>query len=188
MDWGTLIATVSGGSIAITGTVLADHLRHRREGGRELAERRRAVSVDFIGAAETCHARLRQLAQESAEETGRTADELAAQARAALADSGLGEARERLFIDASATVAGAGQTMFQRLRALQAAVAAGAQPSSAAFHNAYHPYIGAVWAYRVAVRAETEGRSLTPETFGWSRWDGTDRCTLCPPPTPPLNP
>ena len=174
MDWGTLVATVSGGSIAIAGTVLADHLRHRYEADRGVGERRRAVYIAFITAAEACHARLRQIAQAPG-----TAADLDAVTRAALNDAAIYEARERLFIDATADVASAGQAMFEQLRALQRAVAAGAEPTSPAFHDAYHPYIGTVWAYRVAVRRELEGQSLSPTVFGWERWDGMDRCPMC---------
>jgi hypothetical protein len=176
MDWGTLAATVSGGSIAITGTVLADYLRHRREDDRGAGARRRTVYIEFISAAGVCHARLRQIAQTPGGET-----DLDAVTRAALSDAGIYEARERLFIDATTAVAGAGQAMFEQLRALQRAIAAGASASSAAFHDAYHPYIAAVWRYRVAVREELEGRSLSPAAFGWDGWDGTDRCSLCLP-------
>ncbi|MEV8313107.1 CchlQ [Streptomyces sp. NPDC059900] len=175
MDWGTLVAAVSGGFIAITGTVLADHLRNRHEAGRGLNERRRAVYIEFISAAEACHSRLRQIAQEPG-----AGDDLDAVTRAALADAAVYEVRERLFIDASSAVAGAGQVMFERLRALRKAVATGATPTSLAFHDAYHPYIGSVWSYRVAVRKELDGQSLSPEAFGWSRWDGRERCSLCP--------
>ncbi|MGW5731905.1 MULTISPECIES: CchlQ [Streptomyces] len=178
MDWGTLVAAVSGGSIAITGTVLADHLRHRREADQGLGARRRAVYIEFIGAAEVCHARLRQIAQTpragSADE-----DDLDAITRAALAEAAIYEVRERLYIDASADVAGAGQVMFEHLRTLRGVVATGASHSSPAFHAAYHPYIGSVWNYRVAVRKELDGQSLTPRAFGWTNWDGKDRCPVC---------
>ncbi|WP_411140192.1 CchlQ [Streptomyces sp. x-80] len=174
MDWGTLIATVSGGSIAIAGTMLADFLRRRHEDDRSVGTRRRAVYIEFIAAAGTCHTRLRHIAQDPAAEP-----DLETVTRAALSDAEIYEARERLFIDAAAGVASAGQAMFEQLRALQRAVAAGASLRSPAFHDAYHPYIGAVWAYRVAVREELEGRSLSPAAFGWDGWDGTDRCPMC---------
>ncbi|SCK06409.1 hypothetical protein H181DRAFT_00173 [Streptomyces sp. WMMB 714] len=174
MDWGTLVATVSGGTLAVSGTVLADYLRNRREDGRGVGARRREVYIDFISAAGVCHSGLRELAQ-----SGRGGTERRAAARAALSDAGLYEARERLFIDATAAVAAAGQEMFEHLRALQRAVAEGASLTSAAFHDVYHPYIGAVWAYRVAVREELEGRSLSPRAFGWDGWDGSDRCSVC---------
>ncbi|SDK17269.1 CchlQ [Streptomyces indicus] len=173
MDWGTLIAAVSGGTLAMAGTVLADHLRHRHEQDRGLGERRRAVYLDFIAAAEGCHAKLRALRPDAEPEV------LAREARAALADSGIYEARERLFIDASAASASAGQAMFEQLRRLQRTVGEGARPESAAYHDAYHAYIGSVWAYRVAVRGELDGKALGPGEFGWQRWDGRDRCELC---------
>ncbi|MGW7072671.1 CchlQ [Streptomyces sp. NPDC054855] len=179
MDWGTLVAAVSGGSIAITGTVLADHLRHRHEAGRGLNERRRAVYIEFISAAEGCHSRLRQIAQGPGAPGGDGEGDLDAVTRAALTEATIYEVRERLFIDASSAVAGAGQVMFERLRALRKAVATGATQTSPAFHAAYHPYIGSVWGYRVAVRKELDGQSLSPEEFGWSSWDGRDRCPLC---------
>ncbi|MFC4494848.1 CchlQ [Streptomyces ovatisporus] len=174
MDWGTLVATVSGGTLAVSGTVLADFLRNRREDGRGTGARRREVYIEFISAAGVCHSGLREIAQsDEADADRRTA------ARTALSEAGLYEARERLFIDATATVAGAGQAMFEHLRSLQRAVADGASLTSTAFHDAYHPYIGAVWRYRVAVREELEGRSLSPQAFGWEGWDGSDRCSVC---------
>ncbi|MFJ9321959.1 hypothetical protein [Streptomyces globisporus] len=63
MDWGTLVATVSGGFIAISGTVLADRLRQRHERDREADERRRSVYIEFIAAVGKCHTRLRGIAQ-----------------------------------------------------------------------------------------------------------------------------
>ncbi|MFF8828481.1 CchlQ [Streptomyces sp. NPDC015131] len=170
------MATVSGGTIAISGTVLAEYLRRRHEDDSGVEARRRATYTEFIDAAGVCHARLRQLARSPG---AAAAADLDAAGRAALSEAGVYEARERLFIDATPSVAAAGQAMFERLRALQRAVAAGAALSSPAFHDAYHPYIDAVWRYRVAVRAEVEGRSLAPADFGWADWDGRDRCTLC---------
>ena len=174
MDWGTLAATVSGGLVAISGTVLADQLRGRREDGRGLGARRRAVYIEFVTAAGVCHARLVHLARDPSAEPG-----LAEATRAALSEAGIHEVRERLFLDASAAVAGAGQAMFEALRALRQAVAAGAAMDSPAFHDVYHPYLGAVWSYRVAVRRELEGLSLTPGVFGWRTWEGRERCAVC---------
>ncbi|MET9437248.1 hypothetical protein [Streptomyces sp. NPDC006551] len=87
--------------------------------------------------------------------------------------------RERLFLDASARIAGTGQTMFERLRALRSTVATGAGISTPVFHEVCHPYLDAVWAYREAVRDELEGHALTPTGFGWSAWDGRERCPHC---------
>ncbi|GFE19473.1 hypothetical protein Sgleb_75200 [Streptomyces glebosus] len=174
MDWGTLVATLGGGGIAISGTVLADYLRHRHESDRGAETRRRAVYIEFISAAGVCHARLRQLAQDPGAEA-----DLEAATRAALSEAAIHEVRERLFIDATTTVAGAGQAMFQQLRLLQRVVATGASLTSPAFHDVYHPYLAAVWAYRVAVRTELEGLPLSPAVFGWDGWDGKDRCAIC---------
>ncbi|NBE50968.1 CchlQ [Streptomyces boluensis] len=179
MDWGTLVATVSGAVIAISGTVMADALRNRHDKDRTVEARRRTVYNEFIAAAGTCHARLRTLAQSPPDEPDPRALDTAT--RAALDEAEIYDARERLFIEASTTVAGAGQAMFERLRALRQTVATGAAHDSRAFHDAYHPYIGAVWHYRAAVREELDGRALVPADFGWSDWDGTDRCTLCAP-------
>jgi hypothetical protein len=174
VDWGTLAATISGAIIAISGTVLADRLRTRHEDDRGLEARRREVYIEFITAAGAGHTQLRQLAQDRGAATN-----LEAASRAALTDARVYEVRERLFIDASSAVAAAGQAMFERLRELRRAVAAGAELSAPAFHDAYHPYIEAVWAYRVAVRQELEGKSLSPAVFGWAAWDGKERCPVC---------
>ncbi|WP_392876543.1 CchlQ [Streptomyces sp. LN499] len=149
MEWGTLVATLGGAVIAISGTVLADRLRTRQEVDRGLGARRREAYIDFIAAAGAAHTQLRRLAQ-----APDAATDLESASRAALTDARHYEVRERLFIDDSATVAGAGQAMFEQLRALRSAVAAGAPVSSPTFHDAYHLYIASVWAYRVAVRDE----------------------------------
>jgi hypothetical protein len=170
------VATASGGFLAISGTVLADYLRHRHEDDRGLGARRRPVYIEFIAAVGVSHARLRQIAVAP----GEGADREAA-SRAALSEAAVYEMRERLFIDASTAVAGAGQTMFEQLGVLRRVVATGAGPASRVFHDACHPYLDAVWAYRVAVRRELEGASLAPADFGWDGWDGKDRCPICRP-------
>ncbi|CAM5668524.1 CchlQ [Streptomyces atroolivaceus] len=174
MEWGTLIATLGGGLIAIAGTVLADRLRTRQEHRRGLQARRRDVYTEFIAAAGAAHTELRRLAQ-----SGTEATDLEEASRLALTDARIYEVRERLFLDASAQIAGTGQTMFEHLRALRKTVAAGAGISTPAFHDIYHPYLDAVWAYREAVRNELEGPALTPTDFGWSAWDGRERCPHC---------
>ncbi|MGW3557219.1 CchlQ [Streptomyces sp. NPDC000963] len=174
MEWGTLAATLGGGLIAIAGTVLADRLRTRQEHRRGLQERRREVYTEFIAAAGAAHTELRRLAQ-----SGAGADGLEEASRSALTDARVYEVRERLFLDGSAGIAGAGQTMFERLRDLRRAVAGGAGVADPAFHDVYHPYLDAVWAYREAVRDELEGRALAPADFGWSAWDGRERCPHC---------
>ncbi|MGQ4347962.1 hypothetical protein [Streptomyces sp. SAS_275] len=99
--------------------------------------------------------------------------------RLALTDARIYEVRERLFLDASPQIARAGQTMFERLRALRRTVAAGAGILAHAFHDNYHPSLDAVWAYRNAVRNELEGHALSPTDLGWSAWDGRERCPDC---------
>ncbi|MFF3825920.1 CchlQ [Streptomyces griseus] len=174
MDWGTLVATVSGGFLAISGTLLADRLRQRHERDRGAQERRRAVYIEFIAAVGRCHTRLRGIAQ--AQDPAVDPD-LAA--RAAFDEAAVHEVRERFFIDASADVAGAGQAMFQQLRAVQHVVGTGATHTSQAFHDAYHPYLDRVWAYRTAVRGELKDRAFSPASFGWDAWDGRERCPVC---------
>ncbi|WP_405020307.1 CchlQ [Kitasatospora sp. NBC_00070] len=176
-----MVATLGGAVIAISGTVLADRMRNRHEVDRGLDARRREVYTAFIAAAGTAHTQLVKLAQAAAADPGPAGPAGLAESasRAALVDSGVYDARERLYIDASEAVAGAGQRMFQQLRALRRVVGGGAPQSSTAFHEAYHPYIEAVWAYRIAVRAELEGDALTPAVFGWSAWDGRERCPVC---------
>ncbi|MER6910173.1 CchlQ [Streptomyces sp. NPDC000594] len=181
MDWGTLAATASGGFIAMAGTVLVDGLRSRQEARQSGDERRRAVYTDFIGAAGECHAELRRIARRPAEHP-----DPAGAARDALRTAAVHEVRERLFIEATTAVAGAGQAMFERLRALQRVVGSGAAQESAEFHAAYHPYLDAVWAYRVAVRKELSGgRTLAPAAFGWEEWDAAERCPHCRAALPP---
>ncbi|WP_392895919.1 hypothetical protein [Streptomyces sp. LN699] len=63
MEWGTLVATLGGGLIALAGTVMADRLRTRQEHRRGLQARRRDVYREFIAAAGAAHTELRCLAQ-----------------------------------------------------------------------------------------------------------------------------
>ncbi|MFJ5811601.1 hypothetical protein [Streptomyces sp. NPDC093093] len=93
-----------------------------------------------MAAACAAHTELRRHAQ-----NGAAATDLDEASRLALTDARIYEVRERLFLDASARIAGTGQTMFERLRALRGAVAAGAGLSTPAFHYTYHPYLNAVW-------------------------------------------
>ncbi|MFE7003038.1 CchlQ [Streptomyces griseus] len=145
MDWGTLVATVSGGFLAISGTLLADRLRQRHERDRGAQERRRAVYIEFIAAVGRCHTRLRGIAQ--AQDPAVDPD-LAA--RAAFDEA-----------------------------AVQRVVGTGATHTSQAFHDAYHPYLDRVWAYRTAVRGELKDRAFSPASFGWDAWDGRERCPVC---------
>ncbi|GAA3897450.1 hypothetical protein GCM10022244_04670 [Streptomyces gulbargensis] len=174
MEWATLAATLGGALIAMAGSVLADRLRTRQEDRRGLQERRRVVYTEFIAAAGAAHTELRRLAQHGGE-----AADLEDASRQALVDARVFEVRERLFLDASPRIARAGQTMFEGLRALRRTVAAGAGVSTPAFHEVYHPYLQAVWSYRAAVREELEGPALSPAEFGWSAWDGRERCPHC---------
>ncbi|GAA4704008.1 hypothetical protein Prum_021940 [Phytohabitans rumicis] len=173
------MATIGGAAIAFTGTVLADRLRHRNEVDSSRRQRRRDLYVDFIVAAGLCHTRLRQLAEHN--DSGTDQEQ---RSRAALTEAGIYEARERLFIDGTPAVTATGQTMFERLRALRRAVGNGAKMTSAEFHEAYHPYLAAVWAYRAAVRRELGSTALAPSTFGWPGWDGSETCSVCTPDSP----
>jgi len=77
---------------------------------------RRDAYLQFIGAAGTCHTRLREIAQDP----GAVAN-LEEATRAALTDAAVYDARERLYIEASPAVAGKGQAMFEWLRELRRA-------------------------------------------------------------------
>ncbi|MDT0306432.1 CchlQ [Streptomyces sp. DSM 44917] len=173
MDWTPLIATLGGAFIAFAGTVLADVLRHRGERSRSGEERSRELYAEFILAVGACHARLRELASPGPAE--------AAPVRAAFAEAGVYEARERLYIDGAPAVTAAAQEIFRRLRELRDAVAAGAAFDSRPFHDAYHPYLEAVWHYRAEVRRELGARPLTLEEFGWEGWSDRATCPVCGP-------
>jgi hypothetical protein len=173
-EWTTLIATGSGAVIALTGTLLNDHLRDRRETRHGRQSRTRDLYAEFIVAAGICHTRLRQLAQDPG-----SRPDLETAVRDALIEAGIYEIRERLFIDASETVAAAGQTLYERLRDLRRAVANGASWSSREFHDVYHPYLDAAWGYRAAVRKELGSVPFAPSVFGWVTLNGTATCPVC---------
>lgn len=176
MEWATLLATGIGAVSALAGAILAEQVRHRRELQRGRQSRGRELYVEFITTAGVCHTRLRQLAEGGAGDV-----DLEAASRAALNDAGIYEAREKLFIDASDQVAGAGQAMFEGLRALRRVVASGATWSSLELHAVYHPYLDAVWQYRAAVRRELGAAPIEPSLFGWPTLNSLAICAVCQP-------
>lgn len=174
MDWTTLVATAAGAVIAFAGTILADRLRQRRESEQTRESRSRDLYVQFIVSAGACHTRLRQIAESQGEHP-----DLDASTLAAFTETGVYEKRERLFIDATETVAAAGQALFEGLRELRKAVSGGASWSSPAFHKVYHPYLDAAWNYRAAVRQELGSAPVSPSVFGWVSLNGMATCPIC---------
>src|SRR3954463_3889355 len=123
MDLLPLIATTVGAAIALSGTLLADVRRDRRQRDRDNQQLRREVYVGFALALNTAHDTLRQVGNGPA-----TGDE-----RRTAAGRALGEvygARERLLMIATEPVAVAGEAAFLRLGDIRNAVRDGATTKS----------------------------------------------------------
>jgi transcriptional regulator with XRE-family HTH domain len=98
---------------------------------------------------------------------------------AAVQESGLHAAREHLLVSGSPTLVQAGEAVFRRLLDIRNVVGLGADLESAAYHRAYHAFSGALWKYRMSVRAELGQPSLSPAQLGLTDFSDRDRCRSC---------
>lgn len=153
--WVSLIATALGALIAISGTTLADYLKHRRDERKSLRQDKQQLSTDFILAANRATGMLRRAATRDA---GGAATEAAA--RSAVGDSGIYDARERVLLAAPPNLAAGAEKAFQAVRQLRDAVLAGNTADSAPCRAAYHRITDAIWQMRQAARANIGAEPL----------------------------
>ena len=50
---------------------------------------------------------------------------------------------------------------------------------SDAYHDAYHRYAAAIWAFRVIVRQDIGETPFEPADFGHSEWSERNECEIC---------
>jgi len=165
---------VSGGLgaiIALSGTLLADVRRDRRQRVRDRdLDQRRYCSALSVAMTEAL-GNLRVAAAET--------DDAARRAATVAAMEPVYPAREQLLLSSRADVAVAGEEVFHRLVDVRTAVRSGATLDSAAYHDRYHAYSDALWRFRLAVRADLQEPPLSPGDLDRPDWTDRDRCAVC---------
>ncbi|AVT28196.1 hypothetical protein C6361_00305 [Plantactinospora sp. BC1] len=174
MDLLPLLATAVGAVIALSGTLLTDVRRDRRQRVRDDEQVRREVCVDFVLALNLAHAGLREVGEASV-----PADERRAAVSRVIHEAGLYGARERLLVAATAPLVKAGETVFGRLVAIRTVIRAGARTNSREYHDAYHPFAEALWQFRMSVRADFGQPSFSPESVDRPSWSERESCAFC---------
>ena len=171
MAWEALVSGGLGAIIALSGTLLADLRRDRRQRVRDRDLDQRRCCADFSVALTEALGSLRA----SAAETG----DAARGAATVAAMAAVYPAREQLLLSSRAEVAVAGEEAFHRLIDVRTAVRSGATLDSVAYHDRYHAYADALWRFRVAVRADLGEPALSPADLDRPDWTDRDRCTVC---------
>jgi hypothetical protein len=174
MDLLPLIATAVGAVIALSGTLLADVRRDRRQRDRDDGEVRRDTCVAFVLALDAAHSGLREVGASSM-----PADDRRAAAIRALTEAGVWGARERLLMTAPEPLVAAGETTFVRLYAIRTAIIDGARIRSREYHDVYHPFADALWRFRLAARADFRQQAFGPESVGHASWSELEDCAFC---------
>jgi hypothetical protein len=174
MDLLPLIATATGGIIALAGSLVADLRRDRRQRDRDDAQVRRETCVDFALALNDAHAGLREAGELAAQ-----AEERRAAVNRAMHEAGLYGARERLLMTATTPLVQAGETAFFRLVAIRNAIREGARTRSQEYHDVYHPFAEALWQFRLAVRTGFRQPAFTPQSVDRTSWSERDSCSFC---------
>nr|WP_152332246.1 hypothetical protein [Micromonospora purpureochromogenes] len=172
-NWVPLVSTALGAVVALGGTLLAGIRNDRGQRNRDRESDRVRAYVDFALALDTAHANLRAVAR-----SHHAADQYAA-ALSAVHESGLYGVRERLLISATPDLAKAGEAAFARLIGIRNAIRSGVALPTREYHDAYHAFAEALWAFRVAVRTELGQSRLSPEDLNRSSWSEREGCALC---------
>jgi len=174
MDLLPLLATATGAVIALSGTLLADVRRDRRQRDRDIDQIRRETCVGFVLAVNAAHAGLRDVGYSSVQ-----GDDRRDAVHRAVTEAGLYGARERLLMTAPAALVTAGETTFARLVAIRNAITDGAKTRSREYHDAYHPFATALWQFRLAVRADFGQEGFTPASVDRTSWSEIETCVFC---------
>ncbi len=174
MEWTALLATGTGALLALSGTVVADVIRSRRDRGHGDESQRRADYVDFLVALSSTHGRLRAIARQGLD--GRA---LHVASREVIGETGLHLAYEKLLISAPVVVGGACETVLLRLRKVRDAIGAGAKLNDRTYHDAFHPLQEAVWQLRSTFRTDLGRDAYTTDDLGLADLSGLSGCVVC---------
>jgi hypothetical protein len=127
MEWSTLLATLIGGALGLSSSMLVDRNRSRRDRREQWGRRRLEVYVDYLAELSRAYESLWALARGEYESTSRDAG---ATARLILRAGAIFQTRQRLLILSSQSVRAAGDVAFGDLMQLRSVVGTGAQPRS----------------------------------------------------------
>jgi hypothetical protein len=174
MDVLPLISTAAGAVIALSGALVADIGRDRRQRNRDTEQMRWSVYADFALALNAAHAGLRGVG-----ETSKSTSELREMVNRALTDAELYGARERLLMIATEQIVKAGETVFSRLIDIRDVIRGGASTRSRQYHDVYHPYAEAIWLFRQAVRVDFRQRTFAPKSVDRPSWSERESCAFC---------
>lgn len=174
MDLLPLVATVIGAAIALSGTLLADVRRDRRQRDRDDEQFRRETYVGFVLALDAAHNGLREVGESATP----VEDRRIAVGRA-ITEARLFAARERLLMTAPAPLVETGETTFARLIAIRTAITDGARTRSREYHDVYHPYAEALWRFRLAVRTDFRQQPFGPASVDHTSWSELEDCAFC---------
>lgn len=174
MDILPLLATASGAIIALSGTLLADLRRDRRQRERNDEQIRQQTYVEFALALNAAHGALREVSEVVTE-----AGDRRVAVNRAVQDADVYGARERLFISATAALVGLGEIAFLRLIAIRTAIRQGATIGSTEYHDLYHSFAEALWHFRLAVRADFARPAFTADNVGQTSWSERESCAVC---------
>jgi hypothetical protein len=168
----SLLAVAVGAVIALAATLIAETIRTRREHALVISRLRYDACLDFVLAFVCANEALRAI--------GADGRDRAAEVAAAMSDSGLYAARERLLVTGSRQMVFAGEATFRALLELRDAVARGQSVAWPDFQPASDELARAVWSLRQVARRELNGLPLdlgeldalqTPEIAGRLRPD-----------------
>jgi hypothetical protein len=175
MDWVPLISTGIGAAIALGGTVLADVVRSRDTRERDRLADRKEVYLQLTLAHGLALQGLRDVTRGGYEsdEHRRSA------AAAALTAADIYPARERLLMAAPRWVLRSAEAAFDQLIEVRDAVRDGAGTTSAAYHDAYHPYAERMWALRNSIRSDLGSSQLRPSDLARESWENRESCRIC---------
>jgi hypothetical protein len=173
-SWIPFAGTALGAVIALGGTLLSGVRNDRGQRHRDRESERIKTYVDFALALDAAHAGVREVARTPPEEPGRYHA-----ASSSVQASGLYGVRERLLMSASPALVTAGEAAFGRLIDIRNAIRGGVVLSSREYHDVYHPFAEALWAFRVAVRVELGQDALDPGDLDRESWSERERCALC---------
>jgi hypothetical protein len=151
MEWSTLLATLAGGAVALSSSLLVDRARSHRGQREQWLRTRLEVYVDFLAELSKAYESLWALAREEYEIVDRAPD---AAARLILRSGGIFQTRQRLIILASQKVRSTGDMAFNDLMKARSVVGAGARSDSPEFKAANLSYRSSMDALREAIRGE----------------------------------
>lgn len=133
MEWSTLLSTLLGAVIGVGSTLLADRIRWRRDARGQQRSHRHELYADYLSVLTRAHESLRLVAQTERPETTAADREMAT--RAAFAESGAYEWRNRISVTAPTAVHTASEETFRRLRDVRRVLAHGAKVGSADYET-----------------------------------------------------